>query len=121
MQKHYHHTEQKVVRGKTSFGSSEEAVAALTPGRRRDTVSGNRELLPGFVLALPDPGCASYLTFFVSQGHYLKSGANDRTQLTGVLWGLNDLINAKVFEGCLACCQCQSSVCYFQEHVQWTP
>lgn len=74
----------------TSFGSSEKAVAASTQGRCWDTGSGNHELLPGFVLGLPDPGCASYLTLFVSQGHYRKSGENDGTELTGFLWGLNE-------------------------------
>lgn len=29
----------------------------------------------------------------------MKSRDNDETQLTGSLWGLNELINAKVFRG----------------------
>lgn len=57
---------------KNGFESSEEGVLASTQGRRQDTLCGNQELWPGFVLTLPDPGCTSYLTFFVSQGHYLK-------------------------------------------------
>lgn len=59
---------------KTGFESSEEGVLASSQGRRQDTVCGNQELLPGLVLTLPDPGCTSYLTLFVSQGHYLKHG-----------------------------------------------
>lgn len=61
------------------FGSSEEGVLAPPKGRRWDPVSGTPARLPGFPLTLPDPGCAHYLTLFVSQGHYLKSGDNDGT------------------------------------------
>lgn len=99
--------------------STEEGVPASVPRRR-----GEQCLEPGAAAcggqALPDPGCASPSTLFVSLGHDVKSGDNDETQLTGLLWGLNELINAKVFEGCLACCQCQPSV-YFQEQGLQTP
>lgn len=68
---------------KTGFENSEEGVLASTQGRRQNTVCGNQELLPGFVLALPDPGRASYLTLFVSLGHYLKYGIMMRLSSQG--------------------------------------
>lgn len=67
----------------TGAGCSEEGVLACAQGRGWGTVSGSQELLPGFVLARPDPGCTSHLTLSVSQGHYPNSGNNDETWLTG--------------------------------------
>lgn len=69
------------------------------------------------VLALPDPGCESCLTPFVSQGHYLESGDNDRTELTGSLWGLKELINATSSGGAWHAV----SVWYFRMRVLQTP
>lgn len=68
----------------TGSGRSEEGVLACAQGRGWGMVSGNQKLLPGFVLARPDPGCTSHLPLSVSQGHYLNSGNNDGgTWLTG--------------------------------------
>lgn len=61
----------------TSSGRSEESGLACAQGRGWGTVSGNQELLPGFVLARPDPGCTSHSTLCVSQGLCLRSGNND--------------------------------------------
>ena len=68
---HYHPAKQKVL------GHSGEGVLAST--RETPGSSVGAWSCCQVVLTRPDPGCATYLTLFVSQSHYLKSGDNNGT------------------------------------------
>lgn len=61
MHTQYHQAQEEEVRDIRLALGVQRRVCLLAPGQTSGTVSGNQELLPGFVLPLPDSGCTSNL------------------------------------------------------------